>query len=145
MHNGGVVAIDNYYDYEAGDWVTTASRYDAITSQHPFETVDKDALHDPRRGWPILLALLAAVPEDLIADVGCGPLENFIHFHGVEFAGELEREARENPRFRRAVINVNLSQGELPLEVEARLCAAFGPHFELMPPLPPDDEWPPDA
>jgi hypothetical protein len=139
LRDGDGVEIENYYDYETGDWVTIGSRYDAITSQYPFESVDKDALFNPRRGWPILLSLLAAVPEDLIGSVGCGPLETLISAHGAEFVEELEREASENPRFRRAVMNVNLSRGELPPDVEARLCIAFGPRFELLPPLQPEE------
>jgi hypothetical protein len=33
------------------------------------------------------------------------------------------------------VIEVNLSRGKLPADVEARLVAAFGARFELLPPL----------
>ena len=127
------MAIDNGYDAERGDWVTTDSRYQAVADESRFATLDEDVLLRPDRAWPLLLALLAAVPEDVVDRVGCGPLETFIHLHGAAFAAELEREARENPRFREAVLNVELRQGALPAVVEARLRDAFGVRFELLP------------
>jgi len=127
------MAIENWYDAERGDWVTADSRYQAVADEPRFATLDEDVLLHPDRAWPLLLALLAAVPEDGVDRVGCGPLETFVHLHGGVFATELEREARDNPRFRDAVLNVELRRGVRPPAVEARLCTAFGARFELMP------------
>ena len=139
------MAIDNWYDAERGDWVTADSRYQAVADDARFGTLDEDVLLRPDRAWPLLLALLAAVPEDVVDRVGCGPLETFVHLHGAAFATELEREARENPRFRAAVLNVELRQGVLPPAVEARFRDAFGPRFELSPEEGPEAEGGADA
>ena len=127
------MTIDNWYDAERGDWVTADSRYQAVAGAEQFATLDEDVLLRPDRAWPLLLELLAAVPEDVVDRVGCGPLETFVHLHGAAFAAELERGAKANSRFREAVLNVELRQGVLPPAVEARLRAAFGARFELLP------------
>ena len=87
-----------------------------------------------KRAWPVLLALLDTVPDDLLPFVGAGPLETFIVRHGPAYVSELVGEADRNPRLRRAVLNVNLPPGELPPAVEAQLRNAFGPEFRLFAP-----------
>lgn len=83
--------MENYYDYEAGDWVTSGSRYEAVACMPPYdELVELIILRDePERAWPLEMALLHAVDEDVVDYVGAGPLEDFIRRHGAEFADEV--------------------------------------------------------
>jgi len=127
--------MENHYDEEDADWVTMASRYAAIEEQPRFRELDTHLYSHPHLAWPLLLELLAEVPDDLVFLVGCGPLETFINRHGAAFVDQLECEARENERFREAIVEVNLRQGKLPAPVESRLVAAFGRRFELLPRL----------
>ena len=132
--------MENDYDHAAGDWVTSQSRYAAIASRPPFDRLHDLVYDDAAQAWPLLLALLAAVPEDVIHHVGAGPLETFVVRHGADFVDRIEGEAREDARFRRAVLEVNLREGELPPDVERRLVAAFGPRFALLPKTPSQDD-----
>lgn len=43
---------------------------------------------------------------ELINEIGCGPLENLIRAHGVTLWPDVERLARSDPRFRRALSSV---------------------------------------
>jgi hypothetical protein len=125
--------MENYYDYELGDWVTDASRFAAVADQPRFALL-RDYEGTPEQRWPLILELLEAVPEDTVHLVGSGPLDFFLGTSGEQFVEQLEAAARESERFRRAVLEVYLEAGRLPPEVEARLVAAFGPRFRLEPP-----------
>jgi hypothetical protein len=52
-----------------------------------------------------LLALIDAVPEELLGHVGAGPLEDFIRPDKSRIAW-IEDQSRVSPRFRRALANV---------------------------------------
>jgi hypothetical protein len=126
--------MENFYDHETDEWMTTGSRYERILAEPRFEPIrESEILGWPAdRAWALILELLAAVPEDLIAYVGAGPLESFVVRHAPVFVDEIEAELRRNARLRTAVIEVNLERGELPSEVERRIVAAFGPRFSLL-------------
>ena len=124
--------MDNYYDPDSGRWVTDWDRYTAVAEQPRFADLKSVLSAQPDRAWPILLDLLASVPEDTVHYVGAGPLESFINEHGSSFIAELEAEARSNSRFRSAVLEVNLERGALPAAIERRLMIAFGPQFKLL-------------
>jgi|SRR5215831_4500351 len=124
--------MDNYYDHAAGRWVTDWDRYQAVACQPRFAALRGLVLHDPHRAWPLLLELLASVPEDTVHYVGAGDLEEFVCQHGAAFVSQLEAEAMRNARFRDAVLEVNLARGLLPAPIEQRLVAAFGPRFTLL-------------
>jgi hypothetical protein len=139
VHGKPATKVENDYDPRAGDWVTAQSRYDAVAGQLRFRGVDvRDS--SPDVAWALLLELLDEVSEDLVHFVGAGPLQSFIDVHGAAFADRLEAAARENERFRAAVLEVNLESGHLPPAVESRLVAAFGPRFELLPGQRPDGD-----
>ncbi|MBV9111093.1 MAG: hypothetical protein JO306_16930 [Gemmatimonadetes bacterium] len=138
--------IDNYYDYELGDWVTAETRYRAVADQPRFAGLVELVDRDPARAWPLLLELLDAVPEDVTYMVGGWLLDRFVRLHGAAYVEQLEREAAVNPRFMDAVLEMYLHEGELPSDIEARLVAAFGPRFYLEPPWETfgADEWDPE-
>ncbi|HEX6874146.1 MAG TPA: hypothetical protein VF165_00675, partial [Nocardioidaceae bacterium] len=71
----------------------------------------------------LLQALVDAAPsEDALAHLGAGPVEDLIsHYrHGQVVLAEVERHARQDPRFARAVSAVWLGRG-VPPEVRRRL------------------------
>ncbi len=76
----------------------------------------------PRRAWALLghLADLAA-SDELVDDLGAGPLEDFVQAHAPKFIGQIERRAVEHDRFRRALRSVRLPRGTDP--VSRRLLA----------------------
>ena len=123
--------MDNYYDQASGRWVTAESRYAAIAHQPQFQDID---VVPPERAWPLILELLAAVPGDVLAYVGAGPLEAFVVRHGGQFIDQIEHEVRRNPRLREAALEMNLARGTLPAVAEARLVAVLGPRFSLLEP-----------
>ena len=131
--------MENHYDSESGEWVTDGSRFDAIVDGPRFRELDRLLWSSPEAAWPLLLDLLAEVPADLVYQVGCGPLQSFVNAHGAAFVEQLTAQARESPRFREAVLEVDLRRGRLPEPVESRLVEAFGPRFVLLPELDPDD------
>ena len=67
-------------------------------------------------------ALIASAPDsDAVAVVSAGPLEELVYDHGAALVGEIERRARQDPAFGKALRSVWLDNGALPPEVEARL------------------------
>ena len=116
-------------------WQTDAEVAHAWWSEEP--TIDAAALsetpaHDyvddlMERGATgavdLLQALVDAAPsEDALAHLGAGPVEDLIsHYrHGQAVLAEVERHARQDPRFARAVSAVWLGRG-VPPEVRRRL------------------------
>lgn len=138
--------MENYYDYRTGEWVTSGSRYEAVARRPPYDELDDLIIlgDEPERAWRLILALLHAVDEDVVDYVGAGPLESFIWRYGAAFADEIEAAARDDERFRGALLDVNLTQGHLPPDVEARFMAAFGDRLRLLPAHDPADH-PSDA
>ena len=126
--------MDNYYDDQTGEWVTSQSRYDSVLAEPRFDAIrDHDIQQWPSdRAWALILELLAAVPEDTVSYVGSGPLEDFVRRHAVEFISKLEAELPRNPRLQSAALEMYLTRGDLPSSIEARLAAALGPRFSFL-------------
>ena len=58
----------------------------------------------PRKAWRLLEHIASrATTDELIADLGAGPLEDFIRLHAPRFIGQIERRAASHGRFRRAL------------------------------------------
>jgi hypothetical protein len=74
-----------------------------------YDEVQDAVENHPRRAWALLgrLADLAA-SDELIDDLGAGPLEDFVQAHAAKFIGQIERRAVEHDRFRRALHSVRL-------------------------------------
>ena len=71
----------------------------------------------------LLQALVDAAPsEDALVHLGAGPVEDLVsqYRHGQAVVAEVERHARQDPRFARAVSAVWLGRG-VPPEVRRRL------------------------
>jgi hypothetical protein len=87
----------------------------------------QDAIENhPRRAWDLLghLADLAASNE-LVDDLGAGPLEDFVRAHAPKFIRQIERRAVEHDRFRRALHSVRLPRASDPV---SRRLLALGCH-----------------
>jgi hypothetical protein len=63
--------------------------------------------------------------EDGVALVAAGALEDLLHWHGDELVDQVQRLARQDPQFGRALAGVWLSDGALHAEVAARLAPSL--------------------
>lgn len=67
----------------------------------------------PRRAMRLLVRLTElANTDELVRDIGAGPLEDFIGDHAPKFIAQLERTAIQKPRFRRALRSVRLPEAK---------------------------------
>jgi hypothetical protein len=132
--------MENYYDHETGMWVTTGTRFEEILSQSRFHALKDGARDDPEAVWPLLLDLIVEVSDDLLACVGAGPLHDLIHYHTAPIIGRFEVQAAADPRFRKALFDILIAEGELEPDLEARLVRAAGPGFWLFPRVDEDSE-----
>jgi hypothetical protein len=86
--------------------------------------LDDMATDNPEAAWPLILELLKQpLVENAFGGLAAGPLEDLIEYHGPEFIGRIETEARINPKFRRLLGGV--WQSSTP-DVWARIEAARG-------------------
>lgn len=87
-----------------------------------YDEVQDAVDNHPRRAWALLgrLADLAA-SDELVDDLGAGPLEDFVRAHAPKFIGQIERRAVEHDRFRRGLRSVRLPRAGDP--VSRRLLA----------------------
>lgn len=85
--------------------------------------------------WELVLTLLRGAPDEILEDCAVGPLENLVVYRGTELIDEIEREARQDPRFRWALGCIWLSYGELPDDILTRVVRASGGEIHPLPPL----------
>jgi hypothetical protein len=73
--------------------------------------------NDPVHAWRLTLQLIAAAPTpEALSYVAAGPLEDLLYGRGEQFINEVERLARQDPKFRRAlrsVYNESASPGDV--------------------------------
>jgi hypothetical protein len=79
---------------------------------------------DEARAWPIVVALVARVPEDELGAVGAGPLENLLHSFAASVGPKAAALARSEPRFRAALERVWLNREDVPPDVREQLVLA---------------------
>jgi len=86
-----------------------------------WEKVAETVNHSPEEGWPFILALVEAAPNDLIlANVAAGPLEDLIVQYSEQFIGRIEVMARQDTKFRKALTGV-WCEGDIPNEIYQRI------------------------
>ena len=69
-----------------------------------WDRVTKLTTHDPESVWPIILDLIQAAPNDqVLANIGAGPLEDLLCWHGAAFIERVEQAASRNSRFRKSL------------------------------------------
>jgi hypothetical protein len=87
-----------------------------------YDEVQDAVENHPRKAWALLSALAdLAASDELIDDLGAGPLEDFVRVHAPKFIGQIEQRAAEHERFRRALRSVRLPRANDP--VSRRLLA----------------------
>jgi len=74
--------------------------------------------------WRYILAILNAASDDDIATEAAGPLEELVRLRGSVLIGLIEEEARHDPRFRWALGQIWLTEGELPADILRRMVDA---------------------
>ena len=78
---------------------------------------------EPEAAWTVILEMIGRAEGDYqIASIAAGPLEDFIVRHGWQCLDKVEREARANPKFRRALVGV-WGESRMPEELVLRLRA----------------------
>ncbi|MGD0020060.1 MAG: DUF6869 domain-containing protein [Candidatus Limnocylindrales bacterium] len=75
----------------------------------------------PALGWPILRDIVRQAPDEILAYLGAGPLEDILAEHGFETIEAIEQEARDSQQFRRALAGV--WPGRLPAPIWTRVVA----------------------
>ena len=117
----------NTDDTETADETPDAPRYHAIEQSKPeYRSLDDTIRHDPERAWPVLLQLIAELPEDLLDFAGAGPLEDLVVFHAAAFADRIEARARADAHFRECLSCIWLTEGRIPEPIQRRLQDATG-------------------
>lgn len=77
-----------------------------------WEQVHRLSEGDPHAAWSLLGTLVdLADSDELLGDIGAGPLEDFVRAHATQFIRELEMKAATDPRFRRLLSNVLIPSG----------------------------------
>jgi len=60
----------------------------------------------PEQQWRFILAAVAHASEDEFGDIGAGPVEHLLGWHGEEYIGPVERQAESDPKFARMLAGV---------------------------------------
>jgi hypothetical protein len=101
--------MENHYEHPRADWVTAGARYDGIAGQPRYAWLEWRG--DLDEAWRLLLELIAELPDELVPNAGAGPLETLIHRHLTALIDRIEVQAARDARFRRALLEVNVSRG----------------------------------
>ncbi|HET7460052.1 MAG TPA: hypothetical protein VFJ82_02345 [Longimicrobium sp.] len=124
----------NTYHPETGQWTTDADRYHAVVDSDPDYRALADDVHDePERAWPVLLRLISELDDETRGHAGAGPLQSFVWANAAAFIGRIEARARADDAFRRCLAEVELTDGQLPPDVQQRLVAASGGRIHVYP------------
>jgi len=84
----------------------------------------------PRDAWEVIVALVgAANTEPLLEAIGAGPLQDLMTQHGEEYIAQVEKEAQENARFRRAMAGAWLDSDDTPVWAKFYQIAGVEPPF----------------
>ena len=87
-----------------------------------YDEISEAVRERPVRAWRLLGKMAeAARDEGLADDLGCGPLQDFIRKYGPAFIDRIERRAREQKRFAKALKSAWLPKASDP--VSTRLFA----------------------
>ena|SRR2546422_2787332 len=97
-----------------------------------FSEVNETVWGDARAGWELVLVLVAAAPDELLGNVGVGPLEHLIGHHPEVVIDKVVKQAASDPRFREALSNGWFRHGDLPPHAERKLVEATGGEIRIM-------------
>jgi Family of unknown function (DUF6869) len=77
-----------------------------------WEAIERTSEFRPKTAWGLLQSLIdLADTQELIQDIGAGPLEDFIRAHAPTFIQPIERLASQNRRFRKALRAARIPKG----------------------------------
>ena len=95
--------------------------------QRAYEIVDAAIRGESaERAWELVVAILRESSDGRLAHHAAGPLEDLVRLRGAELVETIEREARRDHRFRRALGRIWLRSSALPEDVVRRLVVASG-------------------
>jgi hypothetical protein len=123
--------MDEQFETERDTLVRTWVRYQQNGDRADFWAADRvtmltTAPGAPTDAWKVVLDLFGAVPDDVLGAFAAGPLENVVCCHAGHVIDEVERFARRDRRFRRALGRIWLTTGALAPDLETRVVAASG-------------------
>jgi hypothetical protein len=81
---------------------------------------------DRTQAWRVIVALVEKAPDEILGNIGVGPLEHFVKAHDSAVVDKVASLANANARFREALSWIWLRRGELPPHVERRLQEVTG-------------------
>jgi len=88
-------------------------------SQWAMEAIDKFVRDDAEIAWSIIVKLIAGAENDrVLAFVAAGPLEELLVAHGLHVMSHVEKLAKSDDKFRRALTGVWIST---PPEIAKRI------------------------
>jgi hypothetical protein len=127
----------NTYDLESGLWMTEGDRYDAFVAGNPEYREANDLmriLDDPEWVWPRLLAMVEEIDDDLLGQLGAGPLEELVVHHAAAFIDRIEARSRADAKFRECLSCIWLTDGRLSPAIQQRLVDVTEGGILILPP-----------
>ena len=100
---------------------TVERRADALAAWN--QLTDLSSI-DLERGWRLALALVDRVPDEHLAAVGAGPLEDLLNAFPEEVVTRCVEQARKDQRFREALSGAWISRKRTPASVREALVLA---------------------
>ncbi len=89
-----------------------------------WEHVTDLVLTKPELAWPIITSLIHESPNDqILANIGAGPLEDLLVSHGADFIERIESEVQCDEKFRRCLAAV-WGWHSMPEEIRERITNA---------------------
>jgi hypothetical protein len=89
-------------------------------------------LSDAKHGWRLICDLIQRANDDILGDIGVGPIEDLVHEHHTAVIDEIVKEARNNPRFRAALTWMWFTRGSMPSHVERQLLEATNNEMRVL-------------
>ena len=76
-----------------------------------WDKLDELCRKDDQAAWPVLLKLVElAGSEDLLEDIGVGPLEDFVNYYAADYIDQLESAAAQSEALKKALSFLQIRQ-----------------------------------
>lgn len=107
--------------YEATRSLDRTHRAETEPNFWAWEAVDDEVRAPSDRVFELLLTLAHEAKDDeALGYLGAGPVEDLVAWHGTRYLDEIEKWARRDPAFRKALSNIWITT-DLPAPVRERL------------------------
>ena len=86
---------------------------------------------DAERAYTLVLALVAAAPDERLEHVGAGAVEDMVEKHGPVLIDRIEAQARRDPRFTDALASIWLVIDDIDPDILGRLQVVTGGRIDV--------------